>query len=94
MEVVDLVPNRRIVLRWGLEDDPHRAEGMIETEVTMQFSEVGEGRTLVEISEDGWPLTDAGLASSYGNCMGWAQMICAMKVWLEHGINLREGMYA
>lgn len=30
--------------------------------------------------------------TSYGNCMGWSQMLDAMKAWLEHGINLREGM--
>jgi len=25
--------------------------------------------------------------------MGWSQMVAALKLWLEHGINLREGMY-
>jgi len=25
--------------------------------------------------------------------MGWSQMLAALKVWAEHGINLREGMY-
>ena len=33
------------------------------------------------------------LQASYGNCQGWAQMLCAMKAWVEHGINLREGFY-
>ncbi len=28
-----------------------------------------------------------------GNCGGWMQMLCAMKAWLEHGVNLREGMF-
>jgi hypothetical protein len=28
-----------------------------------------------------------------GNCEGWTGMLCAMKVWLEHDINLREGFY-
>ncbi len=50
-------------------------------------------RTLVEIAEEGWHETEAGLQASYGNCMGWSQMLAALKVWIEHGINLREGMY-
>jgi len=33
------------------------------------------------------------LQASFGNCMGWSQMLAALKAWLEHGINLREGMY-
>ena len=93
VEVVEVVKNRRIVLRWGLADDPNRAEGAEETEVTMQFSDCGDGHTLVEISEAGWKPTQKGLDASYGNCMGWAQAICAMRVWLEHGICLREGFY-
>lgn len=59
----------------------------------MQFSDCGDGRTLVEISEKGWEATQAGLDASYGNCMGWSQVICALKVWLEHGIRLRDGFY-
>ena len=31
--------------------------------------------------------------ASYGNCQGWMQMLCALKAYLEHGINLREGMF-
>ena len=45
------------------------------------------------IAEEGWRETEGGLQASYGNCMGWSQMLCAMKAWVEHGINLREGMY-
>ena len=49
--------------------------------------------TLVTIAEGGWRETETALKASYGNCMGWSQMLCAMKAWIEHGINLREGMY-
>jgi uncharacterized protein YndB with AHSA1/START domain len=59
----------------------------------MTFEALEGGRTLVSIGESGWRETDRGLAASYGNCMGWSQMLCAMKAWIEHGINLREGMY-
>jgi uncharacterized protein YndB with AHSA1/START domain len=93
VQVVEVVENERIVLRWGLEDDPNHPENGFETEVTMQFTDCGDGNTLVEISEMGWDATQPGLDASYGNCMGWSQMICALKVWLEHGIRLRDGFY-
>ena len=40
-----------------------------------------------------WRFNEHALESSYGNCMGWTGMQLALKVWLEHGINLREGLY-
>jgi len=91
VEVVEVVPNRRIVLRW----EANEGEGPAgyKTTVTMTFEPLDDGRTLVEIAEEGWRDTPAGLKASYGNCMGWSQMLCAMKVWVEYGINLREGMY-
>ena len=85
--VVEVEPNKRIVLKWGGED------GSTATLVTMRFEPTDDGRTIVSIAEEGWPSTEDGLKNSYGNCMGWSQMICAMKAWLEHGINLRDGMY-
>ena len=36
---------------------------------------------------------EAARKASYDNCEGWTGMLCAMRVWLEHGINLREGFY-
>ena len=59
----------------------------------MTFAATEDGRTLVTIAEEGWRQTEGGLKGSYGNCMGWSQMLCALKAWVEHGINLREGMY-
>jgi len=47
----------------------------------------------VTITEEGWHETEGGLRASYGNCQGWMQMLCAMKAYLEYGINLREGMF-
>ena len=98
VEVVEAVPNQRIVLRWAAnEGGPAEGEDPAgagyQTVVTIEFEALGDGRTLVSIAEQGWRETEAGLKASYGNCMGWSQMLCALKVWLEHGINLREGMY-
>jgi uncharacterized protein YndB with AHSA1/START domain len=90
VHVVEVVPDQRIVLRWQAADggdDPY------ETTVTMDFEQLDDGRTLVTIAEEGWRETDTGRQSSYGNCEGWTGMLCAMKVWLEHDIKLREGFY-
>jgi len=93
VHVVTVVPDEKIVLRWAAHEEP--AEGPpYDTEVTMTFEPVdGGARTLVSISERGWRETPAGLAGSYGNCFGWSHMACALKAWLEHGINLREGAF-
>ena len=89
VEVVEVVKDQKLVLHWG---DNGTAEAQ-PTVVTMTFAATDDGRTLVSISEEGWRPTDAGLQASYGNCMGWSQMLCALKIWLEHAVNLRDGMY-
>jgi len=108
VEVVEVVPDEKIVLRWAVsEGDPPNLPEVdakdakdakdrgtdYQTQVTMTFSALDDGRTLVEIAEQGWRETEGALKASYGNCQGWTQMLCALKAWLEHGINLREGMY-
>ena len=99
VEVVEVVTNEKIVLKWEAHDgeildgeaDVHTG---YQTEVTMRFSPVdGGSRTRVEIEEMGWRETAGGLTASYNNCMGWSQMLAALKMWVEHGINLREGAY-
>jgi uncharacterized protein YndB with AHSA1/START domain len=92
VHVVEVEQDRRIVLRWAAapDDDPG---GNYDTTVTMAFEGLPDGRTLVTITEEGWRQSAAGLKSSYGNCEGWTEMLCAMKAWLEHGINLRDGFY-
>ena len=98
--VTEVVKDERIVLEWqASEGEPPNVEGGemtdsdYRTKVTMSFKELDDGRTLVEIAEEGWRENQGALKASYGNCQGWAQMLCALKAWLEHGINLRDGMY-
>ena len=101
VEVVEVVPDEKIMLRWDAsEGEPPNVEGgesrvaPYKTKVTMSFSPLDDGqRTLVEIKEEGWRENQGALEASYGNCQGWSQMLCALKAWLEHGINLRDGMY-
>ncbi len=89
VQVVEVEADRRIVLRWqaAVQEDPY------DTTVTMEFEGLDDGRTLVTITEEGWRDDDAGRRASYGNCEGWTGMLCALKTWLEHGINLRDGFY-
>jgi len=95
VEVVEVQRDRRIVLRWDADESAAEpdASGARRTTVTMTFEPLGADRTLVSIAEHGWSSTPEGLKASYGNCEGWTGMLCAMKGWLEHGINLREGFY-
>ena len=100
VEVIEVVTDERIVLEWKAnEGEPPNVEGGAMTElgynttVTMTFKALEDGRTLVEIAEDGWRENQGALDSSYGNCQGWTGMLLALKVWLEHGINLRAGLY-
>ena len=58
----------------------------------MEFEADGED-TIVRVSETGWRETQEDLDSSYLNCFGWGQMICALKAYVEYGIDLRKGAF-
>ena len=75
--------DRLIELEWKAND------GDYNTRVRMEFEPLDAKSTMVRIRESGWRETPDGLKSSYGNCMGWTQMLCCMKVYVEHCINLR-----
>ena len=91
--VKDVVPDRRIVLNSGAADGTPDDGGAYDTTVTISFEPLEDGRTLVTIEESGWRDTDAARKAAFGNCEGWTGMLCALKVYLEHGINLRDGLY-
>ena len=105
VEVVEVVPDEKIELKWdaaegeapNLPDNGPRSDvaaAPYKTTVTMTFTPLDDNtRTLVEIREEGWRETQSALQASYGNCQGWSQMLDALKAWVEHGINLREGLY-
>ena len=88
VKVIEVVPDEKIVLQWGAADDDS-----YDTTVTMTFAGLEDGRTLVTIAETGWRDTVAAQKASYGNCEGWTGMLCAMKIYLEHGFNFRIGFY-
>lgn len=85
VSVKEIVKNEIIVLGW--EGSPG-----LETRIEMRFTAEG-GETIVSISESGWKETPEDLNRSYMNCMGWSQMVSALKAYTEYGINLRKGAY-
>lgn len=89
--VVEAEPPRRIVIEW---DGVATAGDRGTTRTTFEFEPIDDGaRTLVTITESSWLLTTEGAKHAFGNCEGWTGMLAALKAWVEHGINLREGFY-
>ena len=93
VEVVEVVPDEKIVLHWGAADGTPDQGGSYDTSVTMTFAALEDGRTLVTIGESGWRDTVAAQKAAFGNCEGWTGMLCALKVYIEDGIKLRDGFY-
>jgi uncharacterized protein YndB with AHSA1/START domain len=91
VDVVEADPPRRIVIRWA---GQAAAAADSKTTTTFEFESIDDGaRTLVRITESSWQPTSDGAKSAFGNSEGWTGMLAALKVWLEHGLNLREGFY-
>lgn len=89
--VLEAHPPRRIVMRWE-GSSTTSPDGT--TTTTFEFEPIDDDtRTLATITESAWTATPKGAQSAFGNCEGWTGMLIAMKAWLEHGINLREGLY-
>jgi Uncharacterized conserved protein len=87
VKTVKTVTNKNLIFEWGA------ADGDYNTTVEFTFESLNTEETKVMVSEWGWKETQQGLENSYSNCMGWSQMLCALKAYLEYGINLRKGAY-
>jgi uncharacterized protein YndB with AHSA1/START domain len=89
VDVVEVVQNARLVLEWA----NRRRRGETPVRIEMEFEDLGGGATLLSISESGYGPGDEALRATYSTCEGWTQMLCSLKAWVEHGINLRRGYY-
>ena len=87
IEVIEADPPRLLVFDWG------HPSGEGSNRVTFRFEPVDQGRCKVSVTETGWTADKNGLQAVYGNCMGWTHMLASMKAWLDHGIQLRPGMF-
>ena len=91
VSVIEAQPPRRIVIEW--DGDAATAENG-RTRTVFEFEPIDDdARTLVTITETSWQPTAEGAHAAFGNCEGWTSMLSALKAWVEHGINLREGFY-
>lgn len=89
--VVEAEAPRRIVIEWG---GQAILNGGDTTRVVFEFEPLdGDTRTLVTITESSWQVTAEGAEAAFDNCEGWTSMLNALKAWVEHGVNLREGFY-
>jgi uncharacterized protein YndB with AHSA1/START domain len=86
VEVRECIRNTRLVIAW-------KSAAGGKNRVTFRFRKAGPRATEVRIRESGWPNTPRGRAAAFGNCMGWSQMLAALKAWCEYGVNLRKGFY-
>ncbi|WP_448003175.1 SRPBCC family protein [Agromyces bauzanensis] len=89
--VVEAEPPRRIVIEWS--GNATTGENGT-TRTVFEFEPIDDDtRTLVTITESSWRPTPEGAKAAFGNCEGWTGMLSALKTWVEHGVNLREGFY-
>lgn len=63
----------------------------VEARVVIELEPVSAAVTLVTVTESGWPPDVKGIARCVEQTQGWMHMLCCMKAYLEHGINLRKG---
>lgn len=93
--VLEADPPRRIVIQWAADGGSEATtDPSGTTTTTFEFEPLDDDtRTLVTITESSWQPTTKGAQNAFGNCEGWTGMLTALKAWVEHGINLREGFY-
>ena len=69
------------------------ASGVEASLVEIRLEAVNPDTTLVRITEAGWDKDDAGIARVVQQTHGWVHFLCGLKVYLEHGINIRIGAF-
>src|SRR5688572_17970886 len=84
VKVLKSIPEELIEFEW------QGSKGR-QNQVKCEFEQTGPDETLVKITESGWEENQEGLDGSYMNCMGWSQMLFALKAYAEYGIDLRKG---
>jgi len=87
VHVKETIKNELIAFKWLAHD------GDVMTRVEVRFEPIGNGETIVSVSEAGWLQDAAGLKNSYDNCAGWMQFCCGLKGYLEYDINLTKGAF-
>ena len=64
-----------------------------ETLTEIRLDAVEASATVVRITETGWRKDDEGIAMLARQTQGWTGFLFGLKVFLEHGVNLRKGAF-
>ncbi|WP_458746368.1 SRPBCC domain-containing protein [Candidatus Nitrosocosmicus sp. T] len=87
--VIQSVKNQRIIFEWN-----SQAEKNTRILQKIRFEKIANNATRIILSQSGWKtMTQESVDESHISCMGWTQMLCSLKVYLEYGKNLREFFY-
>ncbi|MGI9516968.1 MAG: SRPBCC domain-containing protein, partial [Pirellulaceae bacterium] len=78
----EIEENHRVGFNW-------RASG-VETRVVIEINGETDKTTAIQVTESGWPRDAEGTERCLQQMQGWVHMLCCLKAYLEHGINLRE----
>jgi uncharacterized protein YndB with AHSA1/START domain len=62
------------------------------TRSMIEFAPDGEDATVVTITEGSYSFTHAGVKLALGQNAGWTYTLCALKAYVQFGINLRTGL--
>ena len=84
VKVIKTQAPTQLHLQWG-----SKVEGEW-NDVKIEFEELTATKTLVRVTESGWPNTPTGIEGSIENSGGWANMVTCLKAFVEHGISLRS----
>ncbi len=84
IEIVECQSPTRLVFRWPTHDEQYS------TTVQFDLDDQKEKGTVVRVREGTWKTIPAGLANSYDNAGGWMHMLCCLKAYLEHNVDLRS----
>jgi uncharacterized protein YndB with AHSA1/START domain len=84
IRVLEVIANQLIVYESSALGD------LIRT--TLRFERDGADATVVTITDSSFPLTEEGVKRALGQNAGWTYTLCALKAYLQFGINLRTGL--
>jgi uncharacterized protein YndB with AHSA1/START domain len=94
IKVLKVVPNRLIRFQWQGLNGQNTCEFTFAKPTTHNPKAKVKGNAVtLSIRESGWPDTEKGRKMAQGNTMGWTHMACALKAYLEYGVNLRKGAF-
>jgi len=88
VKVQRIEPDKNISFVWSASGTGAPVE---ESFVDITLEAVTPNATRVKITEGGWAKDDAGIARLVEQTHGWVHFLCGLKVFLEHGINIRIG---